>query len=173
MNNLILAPEILTAENFSQFGQVISLEQKDFLTINNGYAKKYPDLATIDTQEHGGTTTVHIYVAKQRQFPLQINMLEKHPFFSQTFIPKDNQPFLVVVAPASDELNIKDIRAFISNGEQGVNYSRGVWHFPLISVKDDAQFIVIDRKHVIDSDDIEQCIVHPIEDSNITLEFSL
>ena len=173
MNNLILTPEILTAENFSQFGQVISLEQKDFLTINNGYAKKYPDLATIDTQEHGGTTTVHIYVAKKRQFPLQINMLEKHPFFSQTFIPKDNQPFLVVVAPASDELNIKDIRAFISNGEQGVNYSRGVWHFPLISVKDGAQFIVIDRKHVIDSDDIEQCIVHPIEDSNITLEFSL
>ena len=173
MNNLILTPEILTAENFSQFGQVISLEQKDFLTINNGYAKKYPDLATIDTQEHGGTTTVHIYVAKKRQFPLQINMLEKHPFFSQTFIPKDNQPFLVVVAPASDEPNIKDIRAFISNGEQGVNYSRGVWHFPLISVKDGAQFIVIDRKHVIDSDDIEQCIVHPIEDSNITLEFSL
>ena len=173
MNNLILTPEILTAENFSQFGQVISLEQKDFLTINDGYAKKYPDLATIDTQEHGGTTTVHIYVAKKRQFPLQINMLEKHPFFSQTFIPKDNQPFLVVVAPASDEPNIKDIRAFISNGEQGVNYSRGVWHFPLISVRDGAQFIVIDRKHVIDSDDIEQCIVHPIEDSNITLEFSL
>ena len=173
MNNLILTPEILTAENFSQFGQVISLEQKDFLTINDGYAKKYPELATIDTQEHGGTTTVHIYVAKKRQFPLQINMLEKHPFFSQTFIPKDNQPFLVVVAPASDEPNIKDIRAFISNGEQGVNYSRGVWHFPLISVKDGAQFIVIDRKHVIDSDDIEQCIVHPIEDSNITLEFSL
>ena len=51
MNNLILTPEILTAENFSQFGQVISREQKDFLTINNGYAKKYPDLATIDTQE--------------------------------------------------------------------------------------------------------------------------
>ena len=173
MNKIKLTAEKLTTENFSQFGQVISLEQKDFLIINNGYAKKYPDLATIDTQEHGGTTTVHIYVAKKRQFPLQINMLEKHPFFSQTFIPKDNQPFLVVVAPASDELNVEDIRAFISNGEQGVNYSRGVWHFPLISVKDDAQFIVIDRKHVIDSDDIEQCIVHPIEDSNITLEFSL
>ena len=173
MNNLILTPEILTAENFNQFGQVISREQKDFLTINNGYAKKYPDLATIDTHENGGSTTVHIYVAKKRQFPLHIKMLEKHPFFSQTFIPKDNQPFLVVVAPASDEPNIKDIRAFISNGEQGVNYSRGVWHFPLISVKDDVQFIVIDRKYVIDSDDIEQCILHPIDDSNITLEFSL
>ena len=173
MSNLILTPEVLTAENFSQFGQVISCEQKDYLTINNGYAKKYPDLATIDTQENGGTTAVHIFVAKKRQFPLQIKMLEKHPFFSQTFIPKDNQPFLVVVAPLSDEPNIEDIRSFISNGEQGVNYSRGVWHFPLISVKDDVQFIVIDRKYDIDSDDLEQCIVHPIEDSNITLEFSL
>ena len=173
MNSLILKPESLTAENFSQFGQVISCEQKDYMLINNGYAKKYPDLVSIDTQENDGSTAVHIYVAKKRVFPLQIKMLEKHPFFSQTFIPKHNQPFLVVVAPASDELNIEDIRAFISNGEQGVNYSRGVWHFPLISVKDDVQFIVIDRKHVIDSDDIEQCIVHPIEDSNITLEFSL
>ena len=90
---------------------------------------------------------MHIFVAKKRQFPLQIKMLEKHPFFSQTFIPKDNQPFLVVVAPPSDEPNIEDIRSFISNGEQGVNYSRGVWHFPLISVNDDTQFIVIDRKY--------------------------
>ena len=173
MNNLILTPKSLTVENFSQFGQVISCEQNDYMVINNGYAKKYPDLASIDTQEDGGSTTVHIYVAKKREFPLQINMLEKHPFFSQTFIPRHNQPFLVVVAPASDEPNIENIRAFISNGNQGVNYSRGVWHFPLISIKDDAQFIVIDRKHIIDSDDIEQCIVHPIEDTNITLEFSL
>ena len=116
MNNLTLTPKSLTAENFSQFGQVISCEKNDYMVINNGYAKKYPDLASIDTQEDGGSTTVHIYVAKKREFPLQINMLEKHPFFSQTFIPKDNQPFLVVVAPASNEPNIKDIRAFISNG---------------------------------------------------------
>ena len=100
-------------------------------------------------------------------------MLEKHPFFSQTFIPRGNTPFIVVVSPPAEEPVIENIRAFISNGEQGVNYSRGVWHFPLISVRDDAQFIVIDRKHVIDSDDIEQCIVHPIEDTNITLEFNL
>ena len=65
MNNLILTPETLTAENFSQFGQVISREQKDFLTINNGYAKKYPDLATIDTQEDVGTTTVHIFCSQK------------------------------------------------------------------------------------------------------------
>ena len=173
MNKIKLTPEKLTTENFSQFGEVISIENKEFITINDGYANKYADLAQVDTQEENGQTSVHIFVATKRQFPLQITMLEKHPFFSQTFIPRGNTPFIVVVSPSAEEPVIENIRAFISNGEQGVNYSRGVWHFPLISVRDDAQFIVIDRKHVIDSDDIEQCIVHPIEDTNITLEFNL
>ena len=168
-----LTPEKLTTENFSQFGEVISIENKEFITINDGYANKYADLAEVDTQEKNGQTSVHIFVATKRQFPLQITMLEKHPFFSQTFIPRGNTPFIVVVSPPTEEPVIENIRAFISNGEQGVNYSRGVWHFPLISVRDDAQFIVIDRKYVIDSNDIEQCIVHPIEDTNITLEFNL
>jgi ureidoglycolate lyase len=100
-------------------------------------------------------------------------MLEKHPFFSQTFIPKGNTPFLVVVSPPSEEPVIENIRAFISNGDQGISYSRGVWHFPLISIHDNSQFIVIDRKHNIDTDTIKQCIVKRFEDTNITVELSL
>ena len=173
MNKLTLTPQKLTAENFSQFGEVISCENKDYLAINDGYAKKYPDLATIDTQEDGGNTAVNIFIAKKRQFPLKIGMLEMHPFFSQAFIPRDNTPFIVVVAPVSDKPNIEAIKAFVSNGEQGINYARGVWHFPLISIKDGAHFIVIDRRHVVESDNIEQCIVHPIKETNITLEFEL
>jgi ureidoglycolate lyase len=99
--------------------------------------------------------------------------LEKHPFFSQTFIPKGNTPFLVVVSPPSEEPVIENIRAFISNGDQGISYSRGVWHFPLISINDNSQFIVIDRKHNIDIDTIKQCIVKRVEDINITVELSL
>ena len=60
MNKIKLTPEKLTTENFSQFGQVISIENKDFITINNGYAKKYPDLAQVDTQEENGRKQVFI-----------------------------------------------------------------------------------------------------------------
>mgnify|MGYP001242510003 CR=1 FL=1 len=134
---------------------------------------EYADLAKIDTQEEQGETSVHIFVAKKRLFPLQITMLEKHPCFSQTFIPKGNTPFLVVVSPPSEEPVIENIRAFISNGDQGISYSRGVWHFPLISINDNSQFIVIDRKHNIDTDTIKQCIVKRFEDTNITVELSL
>jgi len=65
MNKLTLTPQKLTAENFSQFGEVISCENKDYLAINDGYAKKYPDLATIDTQEDGGNTAVKFLSPKR------------------------------------------------------------------------------------------------------------
>jgi ureidoglycolate lyase len=173
MNNLTLTPEALTTENFSPFGQVISCENTDHTTINDGYAEKYADLALIDTKEDQGSTSIHIFVAKKRQFPFQITMLEKHPFFSQAFIPRAKTQFVVVVAPPSEDLVIENLRAFISNGDQGINYSRGVWHFPLITLDDNSHFIVIDRKHKVDIDSIEQCIVRPINDVHITLELSL
>ncbi len=173
MNKMILSPKKLTAESFSQFGQVISCENKDYEIINDGYAKKYPDLAEIDTQEDSGKTALNIFIAKKRLFPLKIEMLEKHPFFSQAFIPRDDTPFLVVVAPASARPRINDIEVFISSGEQGINYARGVWHFPLISIKDDANFVVIDRKYTAESDKLEQCIVYPIKDTDISIEFEL
>ena len=173
MNTIKLTPEKLTTKNFSQFGEVISIENNEFITINDGYAKKYADLAQIDTQEQNGQTSVHIFVAKKRQFPLQITMLEKHPFFSQTFIPRGNTPFIIVVSPPAEEPVIENIRVFISNGDQGISYSRGVWHFPLISIDDNSQFIVIDRKHNTDLDTIEQCSVRDIEDVDIYVELSL
>ena len=172
MQNIKLIPEKLTVENFANFGEVVTIQSKESRTINDGYAEKYADIASLDTSEDQGQTSVHIFVAKSRQFPLQISMLEKHPFFSQTFIPRHSSPFLVVVAPPAKTPSIENLRAFITNGEQGINYSRGVWHFPLISMDDNSQFIVIDRKHNEDLDTIEQCEEFTLDDVNVTLELS-
>ena len=173
MKTLKLSPEALTEENFQLFGEVVSVDNKESITINDGFASKYPDVVDLDNKEDGGETSVHIFVAKKRNFPLQITMLENHPFFSQTFIPKNNTPFIVVVAPLSQDPVIENVKAFITNGDQGISYSRGVWHFPLISINDDSQFIVLDRKNNVDIDTIEQCIVKSIDNINITLEFPL
>ena len=173
MNTLKLTPEVLTADNFQLFGEVLSTENKESISINDGFASKFSDIVKLDTKEAEGETSVHIFVAKKRQFPLQITMLENHPFFSQTFIPKNNTPFIVVVAPPSEEPVIENIKAFITDGDQGISYSRGVWHFPLISLKDNAQFVVIDRKHNVDKDSMKQCTVSKIEDVSIYVELSL
>ena len=173
MNTLKLTPKVLTADNFQLFGEVLTTENKEYITINDGFASKFPDIVKLDTKEAEGETSVHIFVAKKRQFPLQITMLENHPFFSQTFIPKNNTPFIVVVAPPSQEPVIENIKAFITDGDQGISYSRGVWHFPLISMNDNSEFIVLDRKNNINVDTLEQCIVKSIDNIDITLELSL
>ena len=173
MNTLKLTPEALTPESFQLFGEVLSTDNKESITINDGFASKFPDIVKLDTKEDSGETSVHIFVAKKRQFPLQITMLENHPFFSQTFIPKNNTPFIVVVAPPSQEPVIENIKAFITDGDQGISYSRGVWHFPLISMNDNSEFIVLDRKNNINVDTLEQCIVKSIDNIDITLELSL
>ena len=56
-------------------------------------------------------------------------LLERHPYSSQTFIPLDNTPYLVVVAPddAQGEPDLERLRAFVASGSQGVCY-RTVWH---------------------------------------------
>ncbi|VVG74326.1 ureidoglycolate hydrolase [Pandoraea apista] len=71
-------------------------------------------------------------------------MLERHPLGSQAFIPLKTTPYLVVVAPAG-ELDVSQMRAFVSEGWQGVNYARGVWHHPLLALHEVSDFVVVDR----------------------------
>jgi len=135
----------LDSKNFDAYGKVLSVEDSEFIVINNGYANKHFSLCDIDANDNGGVATVHFYVAKKRQFPLQINMMEKHPHFSQTFIPRSNEAFLVVVALGDEKPDLSTLKVFKTNGNQGVHYQKGIWHFPLISLEENEQFIVIDR----------------------------
>ena len=37
------------------------------------------------------------------------------------------------------------VRAFRASARQGVNYHRGVWHHPIMALRDDDEFLVVDR----------------------------
>ena len=56
-------------------------------------------------------------------------------------MPLDGQAFLIVAAahPSADAL-----RVFRSNGRQGINFRRGVWHHPLLALAP-GDFLVADR----------------------------
>ena len=47
MKTIALKPQKLTPEGFSQFGEVVSAASNDFFTINNGFARKYANLANL------------------------------------------------------------------------------------------------------------------------------
>ena len=136
----------LNREEFEPFGDVIEIGSTvDTMTINDGYAIRYNDLATVDVLGSGGRPLINIFRSRPRPLPITIHMMERHPLGSQAFISLQNKKFLVVVAPSGNSVDPDNLSAFITNGLQGVNYARGVWHFPLIGLDEEQDFLVIDR----------------------------
>ena len=160
-----IKPKKITKENFVKFGDVISTENVQCLDINNGYAKRFDNLANINTSKNEGKTIVSIFSALKRTFPMKIDMMEKHPLGSQAFIPMKETTFLSFVAPPAESPDISKIQSFIIPPKTGINYKPGIWHFPLISTED-TNFLVIDRKGID-----ENLIIHKFEKENIILNY--
>ena len=139
-----LAIEPLTREAFAPFGDVIELEGAKQIPINLGTTIRYHDLANVDVTDEGGRTLVNLFRGQARELPFEVRMMERHPLGSQAFIPLNDKPYLVVVAPVG-ELDESMIRAFVTSGWQGVNYAKGVWHHPLLALGEVSDFIVVDR----------------------------
>jgi len=161
----IIKPEKITKDNFSEFGDVISSENINPIDINMGYAKRFDNLANINTSKNEGKTIVSIFSALKRSFPLKINMMEKHPLGSQAFMPMRETTFLTFVAPEGDFPIINKIKSFIVPPKNGINYKPGVWHFPLISTEN-TNFLVIDRKG-----SGENLIIHNFNKENVILKY--
>ena len=142
---ITISPKKITKENFAKFGELISTSDINPININNGYAKRFDGIANLDTSKDNGKTTICIFSALKRSFPMKIDMMEKHPLGSQAFIPMKETTFLVFVAPKGEKLNLNKVEAFIVPPGIGVNYNPGTWHFPLISTED-MNFLVVDRK---------------------------
>jgi ureidoglycolate lyase len=136
--------EPLTRAAFAPFGDVIELDGAKQIPINLGTTIRFHDLANIDVDDQGGRALVNLFRGQPRVLPFEVTMLERHPLGSQAFVPLNDKPYLVVVAPAG-ELDPAAIRAFVTSGWQGVNYAKGVWHHPLLALGEVSDFIVVDR----------------------------
>jgi ureidoglycolate lyase len=79
------------------------------------------------------------------RLPFTVEIMERHPLGSQGFIPLHDRPFLVVVAPPGAEPGPAAIRAFLTDGRQGVNYYRGTWHHYQLTLDQTGDYLVIDR----------------------------
>ena len=163
--DLIIKPKNITKENFAAFGDLISSDNINPMDINEGYAKRFNNLANIDTSKDKGETIVSIFSTLKRSFPMKINMMEKHPLGSQAFVPMKETIFLSFVAPPGNAPEINKIQSFIIPPKMGINYKPGIWHFPLISTED-TNFLVVDRKG-----DGENLIIHKFEKEEIILEY--
>jgi len=161
----IIKPIKINRSNFAVYGDLITTDDINPIDINAGYAKRFDNLANLNTTKDDGKTIVSIFSALKRTFPMTVDMMEKHPLGSQAFIPMKETTFLCFVAPQGEYPEINKIQSFIIPPKTGINYKPGIWHFPLISTED-INFLVIDRMGKG-----ENLIIHKFEKEKIILNY--
>lgn len=139
-----LKVEPLTKQAFAPFGDVIETEGAERLLINNGTTERFHDLARVEVAGTEARVLINIFRGQKFKAPIDITMLERHPYGSQAFIPLQQRPFMIVVAEDANGTPARP-RAFMARGDQGVNYGRNVWHHPLLSLDAVSDFLVVDR----------------------------
>lgn len=134
----------LSPDAFAPFGTVIEADPATMRHINGGTTERYHALAEAEATGEDAKVIINLFRGSPRTFPYAIDMMERHPFGSQSFSPLDDRPWLVVVAEDEGGRPGRP-QVFRAGGRQGVNYRRNVWHHPLIAVGAVSDFLVVDR----------------------------
>ena len=123
--SIVLKAEPLTRERFSLYGDVIETSRDTADAMNAARFQRFDNLCKVDLINDA---QVAVSIARCRtptSLPLQLEMVERHPLGSQAFIPLSPCRMVVVVAPPAESVDTSALRAFVSNGRQGINYRRG------------------------------------------------
>ncbi len=139
-----LVAEPLEAAAFAAFGTVIQAPGGPGRSINAGTTQRFDLLADLQLTAAGGRPMLAIFRANPRVFPFRAVELERHAHGSQLFMPLGEQRFVVLVAATGTVPSADDLRAFVSNGRQGVVLAPGTWHHALLSLGA-ADYAVIER----------------------------
>jgi ureidoglycolate lyase len=134
----------LNQQAFAPFGTVIEADPASMRYINGGTTERYDALTEVEAVGEDAKVIINLFRGSPRAFPYAVDMMERHPFGSQSFSPIDDRPWLVVVAEDEGGKPGRP-QVFRAGGRQGVNYRRNVWHHPLITVGAVSDFLVVDR----------------------------
>jgi ureidoglycolate lyase len=142
MKTILAKP--LTRANFKAYGDVIEMDGAKHYPINGGKTERFHDLAKIEATGPNARVLVSLFRGQPYALPLELSMVERHPFGSQAFYPLNGKPWLVIVAHDGDDGAIEP-EVFLASGSQGVNYPRNQWHGVLTPIGEPQDFIVVDR----------------------------
>ena len=135
----------LTQTAFALYGDVIESEERDSFLINNGMAERFHALSKVDTSGEDAGAIISLVQSKKYDMPRKLDHVEHHPLGSQSFVPLNETPFIVVVGQSDGSPQPEDFHGFITNGKQGINYHAGTWHHVLLTPYAPMRFLCIDR----------------------------
>jgi ureidoglycolate lyase len=126
----------LSAAAFAPYGEVIAppvAPGRDYFDqgLKNGRASAWPSLS----MTHSRPLAV---------LPLEVKILERHAFSSQSFVPLEVSRWLIIVAPSAPDGGPNSTRAvaFVAGPGQGVTYHMGTWHHGLTVLDRPARFAI-------------------------------
>jgi ureidoglycolate lyase len=135
----------LTQAVFAAYGDVIESEERDSFLINNGMAERFHALSKVDAVGEDAGAIISLVQSKKYDMPRKLDHVEHHPLGSQSFVPLNETPFIVVVGQSDGSPQPEDFHGFITNGKQGINYHAGTWHHVLLTPYAPMRFLCIDR----------------------------
>ena len=126
----------LTREAFAPFGDVIDVPTEA--------GRTYYEDALGNLRAHARPSVSVSLKPDSPERPFKAELLERHEFSSQTFMPLDVARYLVVVAPhaAAGGPDVANVRAFIATGKQGVSYRANTWHHGLTTLDRPGRFAI-------------------------------
>ena len=143
MIELTLKAETATPKSVAPFGH--------FVGAREGVAKflSWPGVdvfgATPITVGDGGELLLVRMAA--RQFPVQVGIIERHFKHTQTYLPFNGKPFIMVLGTETDG-DVPDyakLRAFLFDDASGIVLHAGTWHEFPHAIENDTQFAVVLR----------------------------
>lgn len=165
-----IVAEPLTAEKYAPFGQVIQAQSDNVTGANQGTAEKYHHTAQVINgfPQNAGKTNLCVYHCRPaKELPFKVKLLERHPYSSQAFIPMNSgktRGYLVVVAlnDKNGQPDLSTLKAFIASSTQGINYSPGVWHHPMIALEYETDFACLVHESGVPNDDCQEVNVDEV-----------
>lgn len=134
----------LHADGFAPYGQVLTLNGPAGQSINAGTSQRLDLVPAFDLQREHGQAALAVFQARAQQPQGPWYLLERHCLGSQTFIPLQGTPCLLLVAQGAHTPDPATLAAFTVDGAQGFTLYAGTWHHPLIALAD-GNFLVIER----------------------------
>lgn len=152
---LALTP--LTAEAMAPFGALIAAPAEPG---DRAFYSRW-----LGSERRQTTPRLHINHVRPTTLPLVIEQMERHPHSAQIFIPLNVARYIVVVAPTAADggPDMTAAQAFVTTGDLGIVYARGVWHAGAAVLDRPGNFAVLMWRNDGPDDDQFIALPQPLE----------
>ena len=132
MKTIIAKP--LNPKDFAPFGEVLAMPDTP--------QRVYFQEALGNLRPHASPSISTILKEQIPDLPFEINVMERHEYSSQSFMPAQVKSWLIVVAPNTPEgkPDMDRVQAFLADASHGVTYRPNIWHHELTVFEEPAKF---------------------------------